>query len=125
MLVRALPAIVCAVLLLGCASNAPQPITVYKTVEVVRDRYVAPPARLVKHVEIIDIDDSAVESCLAEPDFVWCMLVTTAAAYRMQKTRSIQCNGQLDEIANIGIQSETTATESGRHESTNRRDGGQ
>jgi propanediol dehydratase large subunit len=71
----------------GCAGT-PEPIYVYETVEVVRDRYVSVPEAMTKPVEIVDLS-SAFD------------VFELGAAYSQQRTRTIQCNGQLAEIANI------------------------
>lgn len=77
-----------AALVQGCASLPPEPITVYKTVEVVRDRIVSVPEWMTQPVEIIELS----------PDFD---LPELGAAYKAQKVRAEQCNGQLAEIAGL------------------------
>jgi len=71
----------------GCA--APKPITVYETKEVVRDRYVPIDPSLTAPVDIITLSE----------DFD---LYALGAAYKAQRVRAEQCNGQLAEIAKLG-----------------------
>jgi len=71
----------------GCAS---EPIYVYETKEVVRDRYVAVPAELTKPVEIVELPDGF-------------DVYELGAAYKSQKVRAMQCNGRLAEIAGISL----------------------
>jgi len=61
---------------------------VYETVEVVRDRYVAVPERMTAPVEIVELSGNF-------------DVFELGAAYSQQRTRTIQCNGQLAEIAGL------------------------
>ena len=72
----------------GCSGLPPEPIIEYRTVEIVRDRYVAVPERTTVPVDTVQ---------LAE-DFD---LYSLGAAYKMQRVRIEQCNGQLAEIAGL------------------------
>lgn len=74
----------------GCAAP-PEIITEYKTVEVVRDRYVPLPESLTRPVEIIELS----------PDFD---VFELGAAYKAQRVRFLQCQGKLAEIAELGKQ---------------------
>jgi hypothetical protein len=76
------------VLLPGCASLPPEPIVEYRTVEIVRDRYVPVPEWMTALVEIVELS----------ADFD---LPELGAAYKSQRIRALQCNGQLGEIAKI------------------------
>jgi len=71
----------------GCAGT-PEPIYVYETVEVVRDRYVPVPERMTAPVEIVELSGNF-------------DVFELGAAYKAQRIRALQCNGQLAEIANI------------------------
>jgi len=73
-------------LLAGC--RATEPIYVYETKEVIRDRYVAVPAELTQPVEIVELPDGFDVYALG-------------AAYKAQKVRALQCNGKLAEISLI------------------------
>lgn len=75
----------------GCASK--QTIVEYETLEVYRDRLVPVPLQLTKPVEIIDLEDNG---GLRNAD-----TLQLGAAYRAQKVRAKQCNGQLAEIATL------------------------
>jgi len=75
-------------LLFGCSSLPSEPIIEYRTVEIVRDRYVAVPERMTVPVDTVQ---------LAEDFDVYAL----GAAYKMQKVRIEQCNGQLAEIAGL------------------------
>ena len=77
------------ILSVGCAT--PEPIYVYETVEVVRDRYVQVPDTLTQPVEIVGLSE----------DFD---VYELGAAYKAQKVRAMQCNGQLTEIASLGAE---------------------
>ena len=70
----------------GCAT--PEPIYVYETVEVVRDRYVQVPDTLTQPVEIVGLSE----------DFD---VYELGAAYKAQRVRAMQCNMLLSEIAAI------------------------
>jgi hypothetical protein len=72
----------------GCAAT-PEPIYVYETVEVVRDRYVTVPERMTEPVEIIELSSNF-------------DVFELGAAYKAQRIRAMQCNGQLLEIRKIG-----------------------
>jgi len=74
----------------GCAAT-PDPIYVYETVEVVRDRYVPVPAAMTAPVEIVELSKNF-------------DVFELGAAYSQQRTRTIQCNGQLAEISQIKAQ---------------------
>jgi hypothetical protein len=82
-----------AVFASGCAAT-PEPIYVYETVEVVRDRYVSVPEAMTKPVEIVELS----------ADFD---VYELGAAYKAQKVRALQCVGQLNEIARLGRDAET------------------
>lgn len=69
----------------GCATD---PVYVYQTKELVRDRYVAVPEALTQPVEIITLS----------ADFD---VYALGAAYKAQKTRAEVCNGKLAEIAGL------------------------
>jgi hypothetical protein len=75
-------------LLSGCASLPPEPIVEYRTVEIVRDRYVSVPEWMTAPVEIVELSQ----------DFD---LPELGAAYKSQRIRALQCNGQLAEIRDI------------------------
>lgn len=73
----------------GCATT--EPVYVYETVEVVKDRYVAIPAVMTQPVEIVSLTD----------DFD---LIDLGVAYKLQRTRAMQCNMMLSEIASLGAE---------------------
>jgi hypothetical protein len=77
-----------AVLLSGCAGLPPEPIVEYRTVEIVRDRYVSVPEWMTAPVEIVELS----------ADFD---LPELGAAYKSQRIRAQQCNGQLVAIAKL------------------------
>jgi len=79
-------------LMSGCASKPP--IVEYETVEVVRDRYVSVPDELTRPVEIVVLEDNG---GLRNAD-----TLQLGAAYRAQKVRALQCNGQLAAIRSLG-----------------------
>lgn len=60
-----------------------------------QDRYVSPPERMTKRVEIIDLPENFLELPDEEA------LAASGAAYKMQRTRAKQCNGQLTEIEGL------------------------
>jgi len=68
-------------------------IVEYETVEVVRDRFVPVPETLTRPVEIVELEDNG-GSRNADT-------LQLGAAYKMQKVRAEQCNGQLAEIATL------------------------
>jgi hypothetical protein len=76
------------IFLFGCASNPPEVVTKYETVTLYQDRYVPIDPRLINPVEIVLLPVSFDTLALG-------------AAYKAQKTRAMQCNGQLAEIARI------------------------
>ena len=76
----------------GCASK--KVLTEYEVREVWRDRFVNVPAQLTNPVEIVELEDNG-GLCNADT-------LQLGAAYRAQKVRAQQCNGQLAEIANLG-----------------------
>lgn len=78
----------------GC-QTVPDPIYVYKTVEVVRDRYVAVPERMTGPVEIAQLPAEFME--LSEED----ALKALGAAYKHRGVRLLQCNGRLQEISRL------------------------
>jgi hypothetical protein len=63
-------------------------VYVYETVEVVRDRYVPVPERMTAPVEIVDLSGNF-------------DVFELGAAYKAQRIRALQCNGQLAEIAGL------------------------
>lgn len=71
----------------GCATT-PEPIYIYKTVEVVRDRYVPIPESLTQPVEIVELPEGF-------------DVYQLGAAYKAAVVRLHQCNGFLTEIASI------------------------
>lgn len=82
----------CLVLLLtGCATTPDEPVVVYRTVEVVRDRYVALPGHLVSPVEEV-----------ALPGIV--DTIALGAAFKQCRIRVRQANGQLVEIGQINLE---------------------
>jgi len=80
--------IITAVILITASGCATEPIYVYETKEVIRDRYVAVPAELTKPVEIVELPDGFDVYALG-------------AAYKAQRVRAMQCNGKLAEISLI------------------------
>lgn len=76
----------------GCASE-PKVITEFETIAVVRDRFVAVPEELTRPVEIVELPDNG--------GFRNADTLQLGAAYRAQKVRAEQCNGQLAEIAGL------------------------
>jgi len=76
----------------GCASE--QAVTRYETVEVYRDRFVPVPEELTRPVEIVELPDNG--------GYRNADTLQLGAAYRAQKVRARQCNGQLAEIATLG-----------------------
>lgn len=75
----------------GCSSLPPEPITVYETRTLYQDRYVPVPERMTTPVEVIELS----------PDFD---LPELGAGYKACKVRVQQCNGQLAEIATLKIE---------------------
>ena len=71
----------------GCAAT-PETITVYETVEVVRDRYVAVPEALVAPVDTIPLSQ----------DFD---VYELGAVAKAREVRLLQCNGKLLEISRL------------------------
>lgn len=69
----------------GCAAT-PEPVYVYKTVELFKDRYVPVPERMTAPVEIVALSENF-------------DVYELGAAYKAQQVRALQCNGQLAEIA--------------------------
>lgn len=74
------------ILLTGCATE--RVVVEYETAEVFVDRYVPVPESLTKPVDIVDLPEN--------PD-----TITLGSAYKTQKTRARQCNGQLEAIRNL------------------------
>ena len=68
--------------------SAVEPIYVYETKTLIQDRYVPIPEGLTKPVEVVELPENF-------------DVYTLGAAYKAQKVRAMQCNGQLAEIANI------------------------
>lgn len=60
-----------------------------------QDRYVSPPDRMIQRIEIIDLPPGFLEMTDEEA------LAAAGAAYKMQRTRAKQCNGQLAEIEGL------------------------
>jgi len=83
-----LPTLLAAGLLAGCAGPQPEPIIEYRTVEVVRDRYVQVPEWMTVPVEIIEL----------AADFD---LYELGAVSKAREVRLDQCNGQLAKIAEL------------------------
>lgn len=79
----------------GCATE-PRIVTEYQTVEIVRDRYIEVPASLTQRVEIVELPDNG--------GFRNADTLQLGAAYKACTVRTEQCNGQLDEIAELGEQ---------------------
>ena len=75
----------------GCAPT--KYITEFETVEVVRDRFVPVPEELTRPVEIVELEDNG---GLRNAD-----TLQLGAAYKAQKVRAQQCNGQLAEIKSL------------------------
>jgi len=71
----------------GCAAT-PEPIYVHTVEEIYVDRYVPVPERMTQPVEIVELSRNF-------------DVYELGAAYRAQKVRASQCNGQLAEIAGI------------------------
>ena len=76
----------------GCANE--RVIVEYETIELTRDRFVPVPAALTRPVEIVELEDNG---GLRNAD-----TLQLGAAYRAQKVRAAQCNGQLAAIKNLG-----------------------
>ena len=76
----------------GCASD--RVIVEYETVELTRDRFVPVPPALTRPVEIVELEDNG---GLRNAD-----TLQLGAAYRAQKVRAAQCNGQLAAIQKLG-----------------------
>jgi len=76
---------------LGCATT--EYVTEYETVEVIRDRFVPVPEELTRPVEIVELPDNG--------GFRNADTLQLGAAYRAQKVRAAQCNGQLAEIKSL------------------------
>lgn len=76
-------------LLSGCGNNPPKIVPVYKTVEVVRDRYVKPPEELVEPVTIVVLPNPLTA-------------IDLRTGFLEQREAAKLCNGQLAEIAKIG-----------------------
>ena len=83
-----LPTLLAGGLLAGCAGPQPEPIIEYRMVEIVRDRYIPVPEWMTAPVEIIEL---SVDFDLPE----------LGAAYKAQRIRAQQCNGQLAKIAEL------------------------
>ena len=79
-------------LMTGCGTT--KVIVEYETVEVTRDRFVAVPPALTRPVEIVELEDNG---GLRNAD-----TLQLGAAYRAQKVRAAQCNGQLASIKKLG-----------------------
>jgi hypothetical protein len=71
----------------GCSTTKAieycEPVTVYQ------DRYVPIPVQLTNPIEVAGL----------EPDFD---LIDLGTAYKVNRTRALQCNGRLAEISRIG-----------------------
>ncbi len=80
-------------LMTGCASE-PRVVVEYETIEVARDRFVPVPRALTAPVEIVELEDNG---GLRNAD-----TLQLGAAYRAQKVRAAQCNGQLAAIQKLG-----------------------
>ncbi|MHC4302247.1 MAG: hypothetical protein ACYS7Y_33730 [Planctomycetota bacterium] len=68
-------------------------MTQYETIEVVRDRFVPVPDALTEPVEIVELEDNG---GLRNAD-----TLQLGAAFKAQKVRAQQCNGQLAEIKSL------------------------
>lgn len=73
----------------GCSTVPPEPVYVYKTVEVTRDRYVPIDSWLVQPVEV---------PALSRTFDVY----ELGAVAKAREVRLRQCNGQLAEIGSLG-----------------------
>lgn len=76
----------------GCATE-PKYVTEYETITVSRDRIVPVPESLTKPVEIVELPDNG--------GFRNADTLQLGAAYKAQKVRAKQCNGQLLEISKL------------------------
>jgi len=83
-----LPTLLAVGFLAGCAGPQPEPIIEYRTVEVVRDRYMSVPTWMTMPVEIIELS--------AYFDLYELGAVSKAIGVRLD-----QCNGQLAKIAEL------------------------
>lgn len=79
----------------GCSTTPEACPTVYTASTLYQDRYVSPPARMTQPVEIIDLPENFLQMTDEEA------LAASGAAYKMQRTRAKQCNGQLAEIEGL------------------------
>jgi hypothetical protein len=80
----------------GCATE--RVVTVYEPVEVYRDRFVEVPDNLTEPVEIIELPDNG--------GFRNADTLQLGAAFKAQRVRAEQCNGQLAEIARLNDEQE-------------------
>lgn len=71
----------------GCSAT-PEPITVYETVTLYQDRYVAVPDRMTAPVDVPQLS----------PDFD---VFELGAVAKAREVRLLQCNGQLSEIEGL------------------------
>jgi len=76
-------------LLSGCGSNPPKVVTVYETIEIMRDRYVEMPKELTDPVDIV---------VLPRP----LSTIDLKVGFLEQREAAKLCNGQLAEIAKFG-----------------------
>ena len=90
------PTLLFLALIQGCASLPPEPIIQFQTVEIVRDRYIKPPAWMTVPVEIVQLPDDFLT--LSDVD----ALIAMGIAIKAGRVRAQQCNGQLAEIAELG-----------------------
>lgn len=83
-------------LLIGCSAN--EPLRVYETANVTRDRYVPIPESMTRPCEIVELPSR--EKMLAMSGVE--RLATLAGAYKAQRVQVEVCNDQLAEIAELG-----------------------
>jgi len=79
----------------GCSTTPEACPAIPEARTLYQDRYVSPPARMTQRVEIIDLPENFLQMTDEEA------LAASGAAYKMQRTRAKQCNGQLAEIEDL------------------------
>ena len=78
-----------AISLSGCATRPPEITCGIATVY--QDRYIPVDPRLTQPVEIVDLPEDEVDT------------IDLGVAYKAQKVRALQCNGQLEEISKLPV----------------------
>lgn len=84
-----------SILGIGCTKN--KPIIKYETVEIIRDRYVAIPASLTEHEGVAELPPREEWDELPGKD----KLITLGVLFHYNRTRALQCFGNLDEIRSL------------------------